>query len=284
MKKIVVGGVPEHFNLAWYLCLKDKAFKKSNINLLWKDYYEGTGAMCKALRNNEIDMAVILTEGIVKDIIEGNPSKIVQTFVETPLIWGIHVAPQSNFQKINDLKGTRAAISRYGSGSHLMAYVNAENNHWDLQNDLRFSVINNLEGAIQGINNGTADYFMWEKFTTKPLVDNGIFKRVGICPTPWPCFVIAVRNEFIENNLNTLSEVLKIINAYTKKFKKIKDIDALIAQRYEQNINDVKDWLLVTKWSQSLMPENVLEDVQNKLLQLNIISRKTNYEHLVYKI
>jgi hypothetical protein len=31
---------------------------------------------------------------------------------------------------------------------------------------------------------------------TKPLVDKGIF-RIGDCPTPWPCFVIAVRDELI---------------------------------------------------------------------------------------
>ena len=29
---------------------------------------------------------------------------------------------------------------------------------------------------------------------TKPLVDNGIFRRIADCPTPWPCFVIAVRD------------------------------------------------------------------------------------------
>ncbi len=89
--------------------------------------------MCKALRNKEIDLAVILTEGIIKDIIEGNKSKIVQTFVKSPLIWGIHVAQDSTYKTIDDLKGKKAAISRYGSGSHLMAYINAENNNWNLE-------------------------------------------------------------------------------------------------------------------------------------------------------
>jgi len=47
-------------------------YKDEGINLRCKDYYGGTGAMCKALRENEIDLAVVLTEGIVKDIIGGN--------------------------------------------------------------------------------------------------------------------------------------------------------------------------------------------------------------------
>ena len=36
---------------------------------------------------------------------------------------------------------------------------------------------------------------MWEKFTTKPLVDTNTFRHIGDCPSPWPCFVIAVREE-----------------------------------------------------------------------------------------
>ena len=135
METIKIGGVPEHFNLAWYLGLKNGEFKAENINLRWEDYFGGTGEMCKGLRNGDIDIAVILTEGIIKDIIAGNKSKIVQVFVQTPLIWGIHVANSSNYSSINDIKGKKAAISRYGSGSHLMAYINAENNtkqKWNL--------------------------------------------------------------------------------------------------------------------------------------------------------
>ena len=138
MKQINIGGVPEHFNLAWYLGLKHGEYKDAGINLRWKDYFGGTGAMCKGLRDGDIDMAVILTEGIIKDIIAGNKSKIVQVFVQSPLIWGIHVANNSTYKTVDDLKGTKAAISRYGSGSHLMAYVNAEHHNWDLEKDLNF--------------------------------------------------------------------------------------------------------------------------------------------------
>ncbi|HNQ27625.1 MAG TPA: ABC transporter substrate-binding protein, partial [Aquaticitalea sp.] len=187
MKIVKIGGVPEHFNFAWYLALKNGEFKARGINLRWQDYHGGTGQMTKALRNDDIDIAVILTEGIIKDIVEGNPARIVQTFVQSPLNWGIHVANNSDYLTIADLKGKRAAISRFGSGSHLMAYINAENNHWDLQNDLKFEVIQDIEGAVKALSEGTADYFMWELFMTKPLVDQGIFRRVGNLPTPWPC-------------------------------------------------------------------------------------------------
>jgi len=281
MKTVNIGGVPEHFNLAWYLTLKEGAYKKESINLRWKDYPGGTGDMCKALRNADIDLAVILTEGIIKDIVDGNPSKIVQAFVETPLIWGIHVAKDSEYITIEDLKGTKAAISRYGSGSHLMAYINAENHHWDLNKDLKFEVVENLNGAVKAISEGTADYFMWEKFTTKPIVDEGIFRKIGTCPTPWPCFVIAVRDDFLNNNANEVKNILDIINNTTIELKSIPSIDKMIANRYNQKLEDVQEWLSVTNWSQENIDEKTVYKVQEKLSELGIIKNCKPFRDLV---
>ena len=284
MKRVNIGGVPEHFNLAWYLTLKDGAYKEKGINLRWKDYFGGTGQMCKALRSGEIDMAVILTEGIIKDITVGNPSKIVQIFVKSPLIWGIHVAHHSTCNSIKELKGTKAAISRFGSGSHLMAYVNAKENDWDLEKDLNFEVIKNLDGAVEGLTENKADYFMWEKFTTKPLVDDNTFRRIGECPSPWPCFVIAVRDEFIENEQDILRTILEIINNTTKDFKNIPQIDKTIANRYDQKLEDVQEWLSLTEWSQKNISNKMVKKVQKQLKKLDIIDKKLDFKDLVFEL
>lgn len=284
MTTVKIGGVPEHFNLAWYLTLKNGEYKKENINLRWEDYPGGTGAMNEALRTGEIDMAVILTEGIVKDIAEGNPSKVVQVFVETPLIWGVHVAAGSEFKSIEELKGKRCAISRYGSGSHLMAYINAENHNWDLDTDLNFNVIQDLDGAVNALSNGDADYFMWEKFMTKPIVDSGVFRRIGHCPTPWPCFVIAVRNEFLETHENIVKIILEIINNTTIDFKEIPSIDKMIANRYELQLNDVQEWLSLTEWSQSNVDKATINKVQQKLIKLDILSEQRPYHDIVKNV
>lgn len=283
MKNFRIGGVPEHFNLPWYLTLRNKEYHQDDINLRWTNYHGGTGQMCKALRDKEIDMAVILTEGIIRDIIKGNECKIVQVFVKSPLLWGIHVAKDSKYQEISDLKGAAAAISRYGSGSHLMAYVNAENQLWDIEKDLNFEVINNLEGALEKLPMGVGDYFMWEKFTTKPYVDHGPFRLVGECPTPWPCFVIAVRNEVLEKDPEAVQSILSIINANTKSFKEIPEIDVMISKRYQQKLEDVQQWLSLTEWSQENLSEKEIEKVQNKLFQLDLIEGKVAIEDLLYR-
>ena len=284
MIKVNIGGVPEHFNLPWGLTINNGEFAEQNIDLKWRDYPGGTGAMCKALREKEIDIAIILTEGIIKDIIDGNPSKIVQTYIETPLIWGIHVAANSPYKTINDLKGTKAAISRYGSGSHLMAYINAQNNNWDLKTDLDFKIIDNLDGAVVGLQSGIADYFLWERFTTKPLVDNGTFRHIGNCPSPWPCFVIAVRNDFIESNSAELKTILNIINRTTSEFKDIPSIDKTIANSYLQKIEDVREWLKLTEWSQEHIDKATLLKTQQELFSLNIIPEIVDYNALTKKI
>ena len=280
MKTVKIVGVHEHFNLPWHMCIDNGEFEQVGIDLQWTDIPEGTGKMCQMLRDGETDIAVILTEGIVKDIVGGNPSSIVQVYVESPLIWGIHVGANSKHQSLADLENTKVAISRYGSGSHLMAYVNAQNQNWDT-NNLQFETVNTIDGAVEALTNGTADYFMWERFMTKPLVDKGIFRRVADCPTPWPCFVIAVRNEFLEQNKLTISLILDIINNTTKEFKDIPSIDKTLASKYNQQLEDIQEWLSLTKWSQRTLDEKVLNKIQNQLFDLKIIDKKGTFAEIV---
>ncbi len=280
MKTIKIAGVPEHFNLPWHLAIENGDFEKENIDLQWTDVPEGTGKMCQMLRESETDIAVILTEGIVKDIVAGNPSKIVQVYVKSPLIWGIHVAASSNYKTLADLENKKVAISRLGSGSQLMAYVNADNQGWETDN-LEFEIVNTIDGAVEALTKGTADYFMWERFMTKPLVDKGIFRRIADCPTPWPCFVIAVREEVLEKNPVLISKILAIINQTTEDFKDIPSIDKTLASNYHQKTEDIQEWLSLTQWSQKPLSTEMLNKVQNQLFQLKIIDKKGTFEDIV---
>ena len=280
MKTIRIAGVPEHFNLPWHLSIESEEFIEGGINLEWTDVPEGTGKMCQMLRNDETDIAVILTEGIVKDIVAGNPSKIVQVYVQSPLIWGIHVAAKSDYQTLEDLKNTKVAISRLGSGSQLMAYVNAHNQGWETTS-LQFEIINTIDGAVEALTKGNADYFMWERFMTKPLVDNGTFRRVADCPTPWPCFVIAVSDKILEQDPEIVTKILDIINLKTKTFKQIPDIVNRLSETFHQKKEDIQDWLSMTEWSQENLDNNMLNKIQNQLFELSIIDKKGTFAEIV---
>lgn len=280
MKSLKIAGVPEHFNLPWQLAIENKKFEEVGIDLQWTAIPEGTGKLCQMLRDGSTDIAVILTEGIIKDIVNGNKSKLVQIYVESPLIWGIHVAANSKFKTLADLENTKVAISRFGSGSELMAYVNANNQGWN-KKSITFEVVNTLDGAVTALTDGTADYFMWEHFMTKPLVDKGIFRRVADCPTPWPSFVIAVREVILQENPEEINKLLEVINKQTQSFKSIPNIDAVLETKFQQKIEDIQQWLQLTEWSQNNLSEEMTETIQNQLLELQIIEKKATYINLV---
>lgn len=280
MQKVRIGGVPEHFNLPWHLAIEEGMFEEAGIDLEWIEFPEGTGAMNKALRAKEIDLAVILTGGVIKDIANGNPSKILQVYVSSPLQWGVHVAADSNFQNIEELQHAKAAISRYGSGSHVMAYVQARRRGWN-PSELSFEVVNTLDNAITALTEGTADYFMWEHFTTKPIVDAGVFRRLGDFPTPWSCFVIAGHEDFIAENGKVIDTILEVINTVTADFKNIPSIDRTLAHRYEQKLEDIQQWLAMTTWSQTPISKDELSLIQSRLLDLEMITAPLELEDYV---
>lgn len=283
MKQLRIVGVPEHFNLPWHMAIEEGLFAQAGIDLVWTDIPEGTGRMSQMLIEGETDLAVILTEGITKSIVEGNPSRIIQEYIGSPLLWGIHVAQSSEFRTVESLKGQTAAISRFGSGSHLMSYLLARENNWNTL-DLKFEIVDNMDGAVKALQQGTADYFLWERFTTKPLVDAGIFRRLDDYPTPWPCFVIAAREQAIKESAAAIRLTLDNINKISSEFRKIPSIDRTLANRYGQEQEDVLLWLSKTRWSQSQLEIQVIENVIDTLYDLKLISKKISAEKLLTKL
>jgi ABC-type nitrate/sulfonate/bicarbonate transport system substrate-binding protein len=281
--KVNICGVPEHFNLPWKTSIEDGLFELKNINLVWKNVPEGTGKMCEMLRNHETDIAIILTEGIIKDIALGNPSLIIQKYIETPLIWGVHVPYEIDYNNLNDLKNQKIAISRLGSGSHLMSMLWAKKNKWDFTQN-QYKIVNTIDGAVKSLLQHESTVFMWEKYMTKPFVDNHTFQRIEDFPTPWPCFVIAVRQEFLENNSKIVQEILKIINNTTKEFKQIPNLVEKISLAYHLQPSDVLEWLQITEWSQENFKEVAFEEIQNQLLEVEIINQKLNFNQVIKNI
>lgn len=277
-----IGGVPEHFNLPWYQALEQGLFAKQGLQVNWTDYPGGTGAMAKDLRSGDLDVAVLLTEGIVADIVKGNPSKIIQVYVESPLIWGIHVPAGSAFQSADELEGRRYAVSRMGSGSHLMAFVDARKRGWD-PTQLELVLVGSLEGAREAFRKHQADAFMWEKFMTKPLVDAGEFRRVGETPTPWPCFVIAARDEVIEQKGPALRKLLAVINQAARDFQQAPEKALpLISQRFHLQPADAKAWFASTRWSTGgPVQPTMISEVMETLRDLHLIEPKPEPASLI---
>lgn len=278
------GGVPEHFNLPWHLAIEDGAFKKAGIDLIWTDQPGGTGQMTKALRDETLDIAVLLTEGIVADIVKGNPSLLVQQFVRSPLIWGIHCAANASFNNIKDIKNARFAISRQGSGSHIMAYVFAEQQGWN-PTEIETVIVGNFDGALEAFKNDKADILLWEKFMTKPYVDSGKLKRIGETITPWSCFMIAANQKALSEKQQTVEKTLKIIRKYCSDFMERKDAVDLVAERYNILPKDAATWFRQTGWStNNYVSKKMLKDVGNTLFAVKVIDEKPRVKTLCHQM
>lgn len=280
---IKIGGVPEHFNLPWHLAIEDNAFAKAGIDLIWEDIPEGTGRMSKLLREEKLDVACILTDGIVKDIVAGNKSKILQVYVSSPLLWGVHAPGSIEADRTEQLEDGKIAISRYGSGSHLMSYLLAKKHGWDTD-EIEFELINTLDGAVEALSANKAQLFLWERYMTQPIVDQGIFKRLETIATPWPSFVIAATEQCIKEKEEALSKMLYIINTYTADFKYIPSIDKTIASHYDLQVGDVQQWLLRTEFSDDQLWESTVDTILEEFTAVGIIERKVALKDLIYDL
>lgn len=278
MKRIRIGGVPEYFNLPILLAKEEGKFAEKGIDLIWHEVPEGTGKMVQSLADDSLDLVIALTEGMTKAIALGNPSKIIHAYVQSPLIWGIHTADHSPADSIEALKGKAFAISRYGSGSHLMAILLAKDLGWD-ESELKFVVVNNLDGARTALKNDEAHIFLWEKYTTRFLVDQREFKRVGEYPTPWPCFVISATNKILANDPESLKTTLEVIIDATKALKTNPEAIQLIAERYKLLEEDVTEFWPNTDWNQEInLPEAAVQKVLTTFRALGQL------EHVDYSV
>ena len=280
MVPLNIGGVPEHFNLPWLRLVESRAL--DDLGVLWRDVPEGSGAMAAALRSGELDAAMLLTEGAVAGAAAGG-FKIVSLYTVSPLIWGIHVPAPSNLQTVDDVRGRRYAISRRGSGSHLMSFVHAREHGWPTD-DLDFVVVGTLQGAIDAFASGSADVFFWEKFMTKPLVDSGKFRRIGEFVAPWPAFVVCAADAALVKRKPIGAALGRALDA-AAELAASSNAAAAIADRYGLLPGDVREWLAATRWAArpGIGAEQIAPAVE-QLAALGLIGTDTTPQKLIARL
>ncbi len=275
-----VGGVPEHFNYPWQYALERDLCAGKGFSYDWTDFPGGTGAMLEALQTGELDVALVLTEGAVAGISQGVRARILGTYVASPLLWGVHVHPDSEWEDPGALREARFAISRYNSGSHLMAFALAEAHGWP-PDELQFELVGNFAGAQKALDEGRADVFLWEKYTTKPTVDAGRMKRIGVQPTPWPCFVLVGTEEVIRKHPRMLTELMGVIRQALHAQGEAETM-RYISGKYRLEEADVRAWFAQTRWlCRPRLSRAALDQVQDLLQKTGVLERRTPAEHLL---
>jgi len=274
--KIRCGGVPEHFNYPWHVAIEQGYFAAEGIELEWTDYKGGTGAMCQDLRADIIDIATLLTEGAIADLANGNPATIDRVYVASPLIWGIHTGAQSKHTNPNAIGPIRYAVSRMGSGSHLMALVDRMQRGLSLQ-DASWELIQNLDGARASLQKNESDYFLWEKNMTAPYVYNGELRRIGECPTPWPSVVITISNA-ARDRIKNFEGMYRALQKAVVFIQQLPDPAQTIAAIYDIKIEDARDWYARINWGNNTSLSTADFDfTATALVEAGILTTKPSY-------
>ncbi|KAI7857927.1 hypothetical protein BDC45DRAFT_499689 [Circinella umbellata] len=281
---IRIGYVPEHFSTPLYIARDRGFFAENDVAVELVCCPGGTGEMTSKLQDKSLDLAIALTEGLVAGISKGQDwYKIVGTYVEAPLCWAISTGANSRHTSIDTLNKTNVAISRYGSGSHIMAYVLADQQGWltnenkDGSNNQTFSfnVLNNFQAMRDAVNNDTSDFFLWETFTTKPYHDSGEVKRIGQITPPWPAFLFAAHVDLLQNHPQDLQNALKAIQKATLLFMEQKENDSvkLVMDILDYNEEDVRNWFKTVRYAgeHSQVSSRALQVTVSTLIKAGVV-------------
>ncbi|KAG4417569.1 hypothetical protein IFR04_009299 [Cadophora malorum] len=247
-----IGFVPEHFSTPLHY-----AKKYFGLNAELIPFPSGTGHMITSLRSGEIDVGIGLTEGWVaglgKEDVEGDGGyRIVGTYVETPLCWAISTGAKRDINSVADLKNGKIGVSRIGSGSYVMGFVLADQNNWlspSSPNPFEVIPLQTFEKLRNGVNDSTADFFMWEHFTSKRYYDNGEIKRIGEIYTPWSSWKI-VASTSIEKGDSRLEALFEKLDQGVKHFQEDQEESVkYISTELDYSEEDAREWLTTVEFT-----------------------------------
>jgi len=274
MRVLRVGGVDEPYNLPWLLAFEAGAFAPLDVEVTFTHYAGGTGALVGALEDRFLDLATVLTEGGVTAIGRGSKVTMHSAYVDSPLRWGVHLSGKAEQTKIDQLKGKKFAISRFGSGSELMAHELARRNEWTLK-PAQFVEVGGIDGAVAALPKRKAHIFLWERFVTANLVKQGVFKRIAEIPTPWPSFYTAARPGLLDADRELIDKVVAIVLSFAAELGSDPEgaIDQIVG-RYDMGRRDARAWLAGVEWSNSgAVDTDVLTSVVERMTELGRIER-----------
>lgn len=133
-----------------------------------------------------------------------------------------------------------------------MAAVMAEEKGWT--EGLDFVVIGGFQELRDAVNSGQCDVFIWEKFMTKPYDATGEVTTIGEIPTPWPCFVLAVRKEEEKSDQITRALISALKHAIPFKANEGGQSIEQIINRFSLASSDAKEWLDAVEYSDCTAP------------------------------
>jgi hypothetical protein len=135
-----------------------------------------------------------------------------------------------------------------------MGFVLADQQGWLLPDTtssqpFEFIPLQTFEKLRNAVNDSTADFFMWEHFTSKRYYDNGEIKKVGEIYTPWSSWKI-VASTSIKPGDARLEEMFEKIDKGVRYFGGNKE-EAVkyISTKLDYSEADAREWMKTVKFT-----------------------------------
>lgn len=271
--------------------------------------------MITSFQSKEIDIGIGLTEGWVAGLGKAQAEskdaayKMLGTYVETPLCWAISTgAKREDVTGLERLKGAKMGVSRIGryashphnsntldpdnprSGSYVMGFVLADTHNWlspttsSSSASAPFDIIplQTFARLREAANDRTADFFMWEHFTSKRYYDNGEIKRIGEIYTPWPSWHIVARPDVIGDE--RMEVVLEKLNLGTRYFEDHQE-EAVqyISTELDYSAQDAREWLKTVKFAKDVrgVRESVVQETVTVLKKAGVLGQEVRVEGMI---
>lgn len=261
--------------------------------------------MITSLQSKEIDIGIGLTEGWVAGLGKAEAEsrdagyKMVGTYVETPLCWAISTgAKREDVTAVEGLEGGKMGVSRIGSGSYVMGFVLADTHNWlsppsptttttttsSSSASAPFDIIplQTFSKLREAVNDRTADFFMWEHFTSKRYYDNGEIKRIGEIYTPWPSWHIVARPDVVGDE--RMEEALEKLNLGIKYFGE-HQVEAVeyISTELDYSAEDAREWLKTVKFAEDVsgVRASVVQETVTVLKKAGVLGQEVGEEGMV---
>lgn len=273
--EIRITGVPEHFNYPIV-----QAITKMQPPTAWHYTPEGTGAMIQQLMEGKTDVALLLSEGFTKANC-ANPGALYfgGFYISSPLVWGVHTGADYRGEAYPRTAPKKVLISRYNSGSHLMFKLLQNKYQWDFSP--KFEVINNLKGAIAYAQSNSDFLFLWEKYTTQPYCEKGIFQKVDNLPSPWPAFSIVIHKRLVEKlGIKAVTQWLDELKTGVTAVVNQSNLTDSIAAYSQLPKHRVASWKQETLWLgiDKSEEQTTLRKTQEKMIALGMLERESHFQ------
>lgn len=167
----------------------------------------------------------------------------------------------------------KASTENVNSGSYVMGFVLADTHDWldthasSTKDAAPFDIVplQTFEKLREAVNGGTADFFMWEYFTSKRYYDNGSIKRIGEIYTPWPSWHIVSRPSLIGSP--QLEDLFKKLNEGVRYFESHQE-EAVeyISTKLDYSAEDAREWLGTVRFAEDV--RGVSEEVVRETVKV----------------